>query len=397
MESDEAEIQWLTTGPQALARMLAVIHEARQNIRLECYIIKHGEPTVQLVRELIDACKRGCKVHILADALGSAELPASFWRNLRKNGCECHIFNPLSLHRLAFRDHRKLLVCDDKIAIIGGFNIAPEYLTGDGINKGWRDLGVELTGRLVHGLANAFDDMFRKADFRHPPLARLRKAVQKTVLAPEGRILLSCPGRNSRIKHVLGTDLAKASRILIICPYFLPTWRIRREITRAARRGGLVQLILPAKTDVKLSYFAAQRFYSRLLRAGVEIYEYQPQILHAKLLVIDNTVYVGSCNLDFRSLNINYELLLRVTDPNLAEQGSTIFSKIRTLCHRIDFHSWKKSHGLFYNLKVRWAYFLLGRVDPLLARHQWRRLLANARNAKAKVTKLKRPKLCQKI
>lgn len=396
MESDESDIQWLTTGPQALTRMLAAIHDARETIRLESYIIKLGEPTTQLVRELIEASKRGCKVHVLADALGSADLPASFWRKLRNSGCECRIFNPLNLYRLAFRDHRKLLVCDDKVAIIGGFNIATEYLAGDGISKGWRDLGVELKGRLVHGLVLAFDNMFGKADFRHPPLARLLKAAQKTVLVPKGRILLSSPGRNNSIKRILATDLAKASRILIICPYFLPTWRIRREITRAGRRGCQVQLILPAKTDVKLSYFAAQRFYSRLLRSGVEIYEYLPQILHAKLLVIDNTVYVGSCNLDFRSLNINYELLLRVTDPNLAEQGSNIFLKIRKLCRRVNYHSWKKSHNFFYNLKVRWAYFILGRVDPMLARHQWRRLVANAKNAKAKVTKLKQPKLCQK-
>lgn len=376
-----APIQWLKTGTHALNRMLTAIRNARRNIRLETYIIKLGEPTLQIRHELIAACKRGCQVKVLADALGSSELPDSFWDDLRRHGGEFRRFNPLSLHRIAFRDHRKLLVSDESVAVIGGFNIGPEYLSGDGVVKGWRDLGMEVGGTMVHGLAAAFDDMFNRADFRHPPLARLRKSLQTAITNPEGRILLGMPGRNSRIKSALAHDLKTASQISIISPYFLPTWTIRREITRIARRQGRVRLILPAKTDVPLSYFAAQRFYGRLMRAGVEIYEYQPQILHAKLMVFDNIVYTGSCNLDSRSLGINYELLLRIEDPVLAEQARDIFHDILGHCRRVEYRQWLRYGGFFHHLKVRWAYFLLARVDPMLARYQWRRLLHHAKKA----------------
>jgi cardiolipin synthase len=223
--------------------------------------------------------------------------------------------------------------------------------------------------------------MFRRADFRHPPLARLRKSLQHAISNPDAKILLGNPGRNSRIKNSLAKDLKTASQISIISPYFLPTWKIRRELTRAARRKARVQLILPAKTDVPLSYFAAQRYYGRLMRAGVEIYEYQPQILHAKLMVFDNIVYTGSCNLDSRSLSINYELLLRMEDPVLADQGREIFYDILSHCRLVDYKKWLRHGGFFHHLKVRWAYFLLARVDPMLARYQWRRLLQKAKNA----------------
>jgi cardiolipin synthase len=381
-----ATIQWLKTGTHALSRMIEAIRNAKRCVRIESYIIKTGEPTLQIRHELIAACKRGCQVKILADALGSNELPDSFWNELRRHGGEVRRFNPLSLHRIAFRDHRKMLASDETLAIVGGFNIGPEYLSGDGIAKGWRDLGMEVRGPMVHGLVAAFDDMYRRADFKHPPLARLRKSLQTAITNPEGRILLGNPGRNSRIKNAIAQDLKTSTRVSIISPYFLPTWAIRREITRAARRQGKVRLILPAKTDVALSYFAAQRYYGRLLRAGVEIYEYQPQILHAKLMVFDNIVYTGSCNLDSRSLGINYELLLRFEDPALAAQAEGVFHDVLSHCRRVNYRQWRHYGGFFHHLKVRWAYFLLARVDPMLARYQWRRLLHQARNACKRTT-----------
>ena len=102
----------------------------------------------------------------------------------------------------------------------------------------------------------------------------------------------------------------------MIIAYFLPSWRLRRDLMRVARRGGQVQLILAGKSDVQLSMLAAQSLYRRLLRAGVEIYEYQPQILHAKLFIVDDAVYPGSSNLDTRSLQINYELMIRFAEGN---------------------------------------------------------------------------------
>src|SRR5207245_8310130 len=114
--------------------------------------------------------------------------------------------------------------------------------------------------------------------------------------------------------------------------------------------------------------------YRRLLREGVEIYEYQPQILHAKLIIIDEVVYAGSANLDQRSLNINYELMIRFDSQQVAGQAREIFAANLGHCRRVTVKEWRKSRSLWRRLKQRWAYFLLARVDPYVARRQWRGL-----------------------
>src|SRR5690348_14345773 len=148
--------------------------------------------------------------------------------------------------------------------------------------------------------------MFSLAGHKHRYFARWRKPHHHRILkAPEGELLLSSPGRKfNPLKRALRHDLKRARSVQIICAYFLPTWRIRRDLNRIARHGGKVQLILPGKSDVQLSQMAARSLYRRMLRSGVEIYEYEPQILHAKMFVIDDVVYAGSANLDTRSLHL---------------------------------------------------------------------------------------------
>jgi cardiolipin synthase len=184
-------------------------------------------------------------------------------------------------------------------------------------------------------------------------------------------LLLGGPSRNNPIKLWLRRDVERAQRVGIICSYFLPPWGIRRALARAARRGARVRLILPGKSDIKISMLAGQSFYRRLLLAGVEIYEYQPQILHAKLFLIDGIVYAGSANLDTRGLNINYELMVRLSDPALARRGAEIFERDLTVCRRIELESWRKARTLFDRIKARLACFILSRVDPFVAAQQW--------------------------
>jgi cardiolipin synthase len=362
----------METGTQALAQMLAAIAAAKTSVRLEMYIFHQSETAERFRDALIEAAQRKVNVRVMVDAFGSMSLSDSFWDTLRTAGGEVRRFNPLKLNRIGFRDHRKMLVCDESVAFVGGFNIGEEY-EGDGINCGWCDVGIRLEGKLADALAVAFDELFANAEFRYRPFRRIRRSRRtKTVRLPEGRLLLSGPGRNNPVKRSLRQDLKNAREVQIICAYFLPTWRLRRMLTRLARRGVKVQIILPAKTDVPLSLLAARSFYSRFLAAGVEVYEYQPQILHAKLMIIDNIVYVGSANLDARSLHINYELLLRLPNPELAHDGREIFASKLQYCHRLDLKTWKKSRTLWQRLKARLAYLILARMDPMFARYQWR-------------------------
>jgi cardiolipin synthase len=355
-----------------LSRMLAAIADARQSIRLEMYIVQSGAMAEEFREALIQACRRGARVQVLVDALGSMVLPESFWAPLRAAGGEFRWFNPLSLTFFSIRDHRKLLVCDERLAFVGGVNIGSEY-QGDGVTTGWRDLGLAVRGPLAGELSAAFDEMFEHADFRHPPFSRLRKSPrQKTVAAPAAQLLLGGPSRNNPIKLTLRHDLRKARSVRIICAYFLPTWRIRSELAQAARRGARVQLILPGKSDLPFSRLAGQSFYRRLLLAGVEIHEYQPQILHAKMFLIDDVVYAGSANLDPRALSINYELMVRLSHPGLARRGAEIFERDLTHCRRIDLESWRLARTLMDRFKARMAYLILARLDPMVAGWQWR-------------------------
>jgi len=370
-----ASWNWLYAGREIFPAMFEAIENARVSVQLEIYIYSPGALGNQFLEALRRAQQRGAEVHVLVDALGSINLPATFWDPLRAVGGHVRQFNPISLNRLSIRNHRKLLVCDEQIAFVGGFNIAQEY-DGDGITSGWCDLGMKLQGPMVGELAASFEEMFARADFQHKRFMRLRRfTANKTVLAADEQFLFSGPGRGRNpIKQALQRDLAQAQNVQIIVAYFLPTWRLRRALTRVCSRAGRVQFILAGKSDVLISQLAGQSLYRRFLKAGVELYEYQPQILHAKLIIIDDVVYVGSANLDQRSLNINYELMIRLQKPEIAEQARAVFANTLRHCRGITFEEWRKSGTLWRRIKQKWAYFLLVRIDPYIAKRQWKRL-----------------------
>jgi cardiolipin synthase len=370
-----ASCDWLSAGGEIFPPMLEAIEQARTSVRLEVYIFEPGSLALRFLEALVRAQQRGVATRVLVDALGSFKLPNTFWDSLRAAGGIVRQFNPLSLNRLSIRDHRKSLICDGQIGFIGGFNIAPEY-EGDGVTKGWCDLGLRLAGPIVSELAAAFDEMFRRADFKHKRFIRFRNlGARRTLQAAQERLLLSGPGRGRNpIKTFLQSDLNHAVDIRIISAYFLPTWRIRHALMRVARSGGRVQLILAGKSDVLLAQLAAQSLYRRLLRSGIEIYEYEPQILHAKLFIIDDVVYAGSANLDQRSLNINYELLIRFADASLVEQAREIFAKNLKHCRQVTMEGWRRSRSIWRRLKQRWAYLVLVRIDPYIAQRQWKGL-----------------------
>lgn len=365
--------------------MLAAIEAAVERVSLECYIFAAGSLASRFAAALQGAAVRGVKVRVLVDGLGSMELPDSFWDPLRAAGVEMKWFNPISLGRLGIRNHRKLLVCDGRVAFIGGFNIADEYL-GDGVTRGWRDLGVRVGGALATQLEASFDRLFLLAELKHKLFIRLRKTgAKKALVSPVEQLLLSGPGRGaSPLYRALRRDLQRAARTIreggeapvvrLVAAYFLPTWRLRRDLQRVARLGGRVQLILPAKCDVALSQLAARSLYQRLLRAGVELYEYQPQVLHAKLFLVNDAVYVGSANLDPRSLYLNYELMTRFEGESVLLEATDLFAAMLVQSRRIERTEWRKSRTWWAKLKERFASFLLSRVDPYLSLRQWRSL-----------------------
>jgi cardiolipin synthase A/B len=367
--------QWLRAGDEIFPTMLAAIDAASNSVCLEIYTFEESPLGREFLEALVRARGRGARVRVLVDAIGSMLLLNDFWEPLQRAGGEMRVFNPIGLRRVTIRNHRKLLVCDERVAFVGGFNIAPDY-EGDGITDGWCDVGVKIEGPVAAQLAWSFDEMFQRAEFQHKRFMRWRRTgAKRTVVLPPERILICGPGRGRNpFIQSLRRDLAAAKDVRIIVAYFLPTWRLRRDLLRVARRGGRVRLILAGKSDVLLSLLAARSLYRRLLAAGVEIYEYQPQILHAKLFIADNAVYTGSSNLDTRSLRINYELMLRFEAAAMAASARGVFEDILKNCRRVTMADWRRAHTFWQRLKQRWAYFLLNRIDPYVARRQWRDL-----------------------
>ena len=347
--------------------MLAAIADARQSIRLEMYIVHAGATAGQFREALIEARRRGVRVRVLVDAVGSMVLPESFWAPLRGGGGEFRWFNPLSLSGWSIRDHRKLLVCDESLAFVGGVNIAPEY-QGDGVTAGWRDLGLAVRGPLAGELAAAFDEMFACADFRHPPFARLRKSPrQKIVAAPAAQI---APGRAEPQQPDQAGVAARSPQGALGADHL--------RLFPAAVENPALELVRAARTRRAGAIDSAGQIGPALLAAGGA--KFLPAVAHwrewrftnisrksctPKCFLLDDVVYAGSANLDPRSSNINYELMVRLSHPDLARRGAEIFERDLAHCRRIEVESWRKArtlmdrsdrgwHILFWRAWTRW-------------------------------------------
>jgi len=368
-------VSWLANGTVAYRRMLALIDAARTSIRCETYIWGDDAVGTRFRAALTRAALRGVRVHVLVDGAGSSALPAGYWHPLHAAGGIVNVFNPLTFRHFSLRNHRKLLLVDDAFAITGGFNIASDY-DGDGIVEGWRDFGLELSDPVaLSQFAASFDSLFADHQIRYWLLRHLhRRSLRRPFFYQQpGPVLFSGPRlvRNQFSRQLLAT-LRHARHVRITSAYFVPGFRLRRALRGVALRGGTVELLLAGKSDVPLAQHAARSLYGSLLDVGVRIWEYQPQILHAKLALIDDSVFIGSANLDARSRSINYELTVHIHDTGLAAIAGTAFTADLQHSKAITYDDWKKSSTWFARLRGAWARFLITQVDPWVARRQMR-------------------------
>lgn len=311
----------------------------RAKLVLEFYICRPGIIAERFHDGLVHACHRGVRVRLLLDAYGSKEVADGFWRALVDASGELRWFNPLRVLRLSFRNHRKLFFAD-AAAVVGGLNLADEY-DGDGVRRGWREVAVIARGTIVEALRHGFDRQWYLAAFTPDAWRRFtRGRVGRPVHADAPALLLAGPGCRS-------AELRRA---------------LRRALAGVARRG-VVRVLVPARGDVPLAQFATRHAMRRLAGSGVRFFDYLPQMLHSKLLIIDDIVYVGSANLDTRSRLINFELMLRLPVPALADEARALFE--RDLAHARS--SAAPEGGAWQRWRERAAYFVLARIDPYVA------------------------------
>lgn len=223
IEGAIAPYRLLRTGEQGLSFMLLAIQNASKRVHLETYIFRADEVGDQFVAVLRGAAQRGVQVQLLLDALGSSELNDSYLEPLTAAGVHLKFFNPLKLSRFSVRDHRKILICDEMIAYVTGFNFGREY-HGDGVTAGWRDIGLELRGTDVSQLVDSFGRMWQLADLKQGALTQFRRFRVPARIQHKGvTILFGGPGRDSHpIRRSLTDDFKKAKVIRIYAGYFLP-------------------------------------------------------------------------------------------------------------------------------------------------------------------------------
>jgi cardiolipin synthase len=361
-------VQLLANGIEIRRSISEVVAGSRQSLSLMMYMFRSDEAGQSVLTELIAALHRGASVKLILDGFGSLYTPDRFFLPFLEAGGEIKKFNHRWRPQYLLRNHQKFIIADSQTALTGGFNIGDDYF-GDGLKTGWREIGVRVDGRPVGDLQRYFNRMWEA-------LAGDRFRLKSwTRIKPRGRVprtdvewLVSSPsiGR-SEYGRSLRKDLKRSAELSLMMGYFVPTVSLRRMIGRIARRGR-AELVLPAITDVPISRLAAWFTFGRLLRDGCNIYEYQPRPLHAKLVVLDDVTYVGSANIDTRSLHLNFEMTLRVRDIALAEQARALIKNDIRLSLPITRDIYERSSSLVQRLMRRIAYTLLSRFDYFVSK-----------------------------
>lgn len=341
-----------TEGDELYAAMLADIAQAAVAIRMESYIFASDAVGRRFVDALAERAANGVVVRLHVDAVGSfGAIDEEAERILLAAGVRFrrwHRWRWRRFWRFQRRNHRKLLVVDARAAYLGGFNIHAASSRQAAGEARWRDAHVRLAGPVVDEAARLFDAY----------------AAHRYHRASEHDGILLVPNRGIRGRWLLHRLLtrrfaAARTRIEVTTPYFVPDWSTRRALIRAARRGVAVSVMLPARSDVPIAAWAARAVYASLLRAGVEILEYQPRMLHAKTIVIDDDwATLGTANLDHRSFFINDELNAVFHDRAVVSALAARFAADRADCARIEPARWP--------LRPWWAW--LGESIAWLAR-----------------------------
>ena len=348
----------LRDGPQTFKAMFAAIQGATNNINLEYYIFEDVESDgVHLGDLLIAKRQAGVAVNVIYDSYGSGSTAVIFLDRLKQAGINLVSFNPVDPleskvpYSFNDRDHRKILVVDGNIAIIGGVNLSTAYQSNPMGKSGgpsgstqeqWRDTDLQIEGPATAELQKLFLDHWTKQ--KGPPLDQ---SAMFPTAAPRGttvaRVLGSTPDNGIPLYYVtLLTAIRTAEKsVKVTTAYFAPTEQEMEALTQAARRGVDVRLLLPASSDSPLSIAVAHARYSELLDAGVKIYEIHDVVLHSKTVVVDGVwSVIGSSNFDHRSVIFNDEVDVVVLGSDATQELEDLFQANQAAAERIEIRAW---------------------------------------------------------
>ena len=338
--------QELLNGDQIFPAMLVAIRGAQRSITFETYIYWSGDIGREFSSALAERARAGVKVHVLLDWVGSAKIDESFMQEMREAGVAIRKFHEPSWYNFAQlnnRTHRKLLVTDGKIGFTGGVGIAPKW-TGAGQDaEHWRDSHFRIEGPAVAQMQAVFMDNWLKVtgqvmhgEAYFPPLQAVGKsAAQVFSSSPSGG------SESMQLMYQLSITAAEHS-IDLSSAYFVPDELTSKALTEALERGVKVRIILPGEIiDTETVRAASRGSWGPLLKAGAQIYEYQPSMYHCKVMIVDKLlVSVGSTNFDNRSFRLNDEANLNVFDPAFAERQTAVFEDDLRRARQISYATW---------------------------------------------------------
>jgi len=339
------KIEVLADGAGTFKSMFEAIRNATQHIHIEFFIFEDDKISNELKNLLIEKARQGIRVRMIYDYLGSYVLSKKYLTDLKKGGVYARPYLPLRLRlgrsKINFRNHRKILIVDGKVGFTGGLNVADRYIYGNQLGV-WRDTFVRFEGEAVHGLQIQFliDWYFveRKiiTDKKYFPDAQHfdRNMVQIVSSGPD-------TDWQSILQGIALTIMSASKYVYIHTPYFVPPETIMNALQTAALSGVDVRLMIPSKSDSRLSDACSWSYLGQIMRAGVKVYIYSKGFLHSKAIVVDDKIsIVGSANMDERSFSTNFEVNSFIYDETTSHQLKSLFLKDMRFCEKLTLEDW---------------------------------------------------------
>ena len=334
-------------GDEFYPAMLAAIRGAKRSIELEMYNYNKGQAGDEFTRALVDAGRRGVKVRLVLDAFGASSPPDNLDQQIEQVGGKVVWFNtfgPWTIEATNTRTHRKLLIVDGELAFTGGAGIADHWLGHAQSEEHWRDTQFSVNGPAVRLLEACFYENWLEAGGDGAPDFDLSEPAGAG--PARSMVIWSNPvGGVSNVKQLYLYSIAAARKTIDIqSPYFVPDASSKSALEEARKRGVRVRILSDGDvTDAKSVKFASRDTYERLLTAGVEVYEYTPTMMHAKIMVIDGVWSLfGSGNFDNRSLELNDEITVAVHDAALGQILTTAYDKDASASKKWTLDAWQK-------------------------------------------------------
>jgi cardiolipin synthase len=351
------QFELLVDSTTFFPRMLQTIGKAAHYVLLEMYLFESGIIATRFIDALLDAAGRGVRCCLLLDDFGCLRLTRDDRVRLTHPNVSIVYFNPLpsssllyNLYRILWqrmthglnRNHRKLLLVDGRLAFTGGAGITDDVEPPRAPELRWRETMIEIRGPVVGDWQQLFMETWNSST---PTALSLPWTIPVAATKGQrGRVTINEARRRIGIQRSLSGRLRGARRrIWFATAYFIPSWSIRRKLRRAARTGIDVRLLLPGPiTDHPGARYVSRRYYARLLRSGVRIYEYAPRFFHAKTVLCDDWTSIGSCNYDRWNLQWNLEANQEVDDPLFASRTAAMFIDDFAYSHEVSAAEWRE-------------------------------------------------------